>query len=155
MQRTNVLTLVQKAAKRYERPELLNEYDVLCDAVHPSWGSLECFWIEAGRAAELAQSRILLGTDAVGWLAADDKTIRPGSPLAATVLTCSSWALKRLATDLPTFDRTCRDLCLTARVYLLSNLDYWGIVRPTRTYEMCPCRSGRKTKFCTHEFGPA
>jgi hypothetical protein len=49
LQRTNVLTLVQKAAKHSMRPQLLEEYEILCDAVHPSWGAGECFWREAGR----------------------------------------------------------------------------------------------------------
>lgn len=154
VQRTNVLTLIQKAEKQCTRPHLFEDYEILCDAVHPSWGASECFWSETGLAAELRQMRVLIRSDAVGWLGAtDDTPVKAGSALAEVLISCSAWALETLAKDLPSFDQVCRDLCLTARVYLLSNLDYWQIVRPTGTYEMCACGSGRKTRFCPHEFG--
>ncbi len=152
-QRTSILTLVQKAQKRHQLPGLMADYEVLCDAVHPSRGASECFWIEAGRAPDLPQVRVLLGADAVGWLSAPKDPIKPGSPLAEKIISCSAWALERLAIDLPSFAQTCRDLCLTARVYLLSNLDYWEIVSPSGAYQLCACGSGRKTKFCGHRFG--
>ena len=151
--RTNILTLIQKAEKQCPRPKLLEDYEILCDAVHPSWGAGECFWSEYGIAADIQQVRVLIGTDAVGWLGVTDQAIKAGSPLPETVVACGAWAIQALAADLPSFNQVCRDLCLTARVYLLSNLDYWGIVQPTSTYAECACGSGRKTRFCSHEFG--
>jgi hypothetical protein len=153
VQRTNILTLVQKAQKRYAVPALFHDYEILCDAVHPSWGASECYWTEAGRAPDLPQVHVQIGLDAIGWLGASSDSIKPGSPLAEKILSCSAWAVDRLAQDLPSFAQTCRDLCLTGRVFLLSNLGYWGIVRPAGTYELCACGSGKKTKFCFHEFG--
>jgi hypothetical protein len=51
---------------------------------------------------------------------------------------------KPLATDLPSFNQMCRDLCLTARIHLLSNLDYWEIVRPTPSTICVPVVLGGK-----------
>jgi hypothetical protein len=42
--RTNILTLIQKAEKQCSRPTLFEHYEILCYAVHPSWGAGECFW---------------------------------------------------------------------------------------------------------------
>lgn len=155
LQRTNILTLVGKAQKRCERPQLLDDYEILCDAVHPSYGAGECFFSEAGRATGVPQIRVLIGSDAVGWVGKrDDNPVLAGSPLSEVLISCSVWALETLAADLPAFSQVCGDLCLTARIYLLSNLDYWGIVKPTGIYDLCACGSGKKTKFCSHEFGP-
>jgi hypothetical protein len=152
-QRTNILTLVQKAAKLLGTPALWSDYEVLCDAVHPSWGAGECFWEEAGIAPEIYQTRVLLSRDAIGQVrTGDTKTIRPGSPLSGVVLTNATLALRRLAEDLRRFERFTHDLCLTGRVHTLSDLDYWGIVRPTGTYDLCACASGRKSRFCSHDF---
>lgn len=111
------------------------------------------FWSESGLATDLPQMRVLIGSDAVGWLGAGDGEIKNGSPLPEVLVSCGAWSLQELAADLPSFNQVCRDICLTARVYLLSNLDYWGIAQPTSTYELCACSSGRKTRFCPHEFG--
>jgi hypothetical protein len=151
--RTNILTLIQKAEKQCPRPKLVEDYEILCDAVHPSWGAGECFWSQYSLAADIQQARVLIGTDAVGWLGVTDQAIKVGSALSETIVACGAWAMQALAADLPSFNQVCRDLCLTARVYLLSNLDYWGIVQPTSTYAECACGSGRKTRFCSHEFG--
>lgn len=151
--RTSVLTLIRKAEKQCSNPKLLEYYEILCDAVHPSWGAGECFWAEAGVAADLPQMRVLIGTDTVGWLGVTDQAIKAGSRLPEVLVSSGEWAVQALADDLPSFNQICRDLCLTARVHLLSNLDYWGIVQPTSTYEPCACGSGRKTRFCPHEFG--
>jgi hypothetical protein len=151
--RTNVLTLIDKAAKQANLPKLKEQYEVLCDAVHPSHGSSECFWGELGRSEELEQSRIILDRDALGWLGSMHEPVRAGSELPSVILACSEWAVNSLSTTLPAFDRTCRDLCLTAKVYLLEGLNYWGIVKPAGLYDLCVCNSGKKTKFCCHDFG--
>ena len=154
-ERKNVLTFVDRAESVLERPGLRADYDVLCDAVHPSWGSNECFWRESGRGKELsAQLRVLVSKEAIGWVDACDRdAIRPGSPLAYVVLKASEWALRTLVTELRSFDRLCRDLCLTARIHRLADLTYWGVVAPKAPYEACSCGSGEKTTFCPHTFG--
>jgi hypothetical protein len=98
--------------------------------------------------------RCLIATDAPGQNVAVRKESQTGSDIPEIHLSSSAWALQTLAESLPQFGRMCRDLCLTARVYLLSNLEYWGVVEPTGTYDPCACGSTRKTRFCSHEFGP-
>jgi len=157
LQRKNVLTFVDQAESILERPGLRADYDVLCDAVHPSWGSNECFWRESGRGNEMPESlRVLVSKDAIGWGDACDRDgIRPGSPLAGVVLQTSEWAMRTVVTELRSFDRLCRDLCLTARIHRLADLSYWGVVAPKAPYEACRCGSGEKTKYCSHTFGGA
>ncbi len=154
LKRVNILTLIQKAERLLATPGLMEEYEILCDAVHQSWGAAECFWLEAGRAPGLPKLRVLISKDAVGQVdASDSDPIRPGSPLSRIVMSTGAWAMETLLADLRRFDTVCRDLSLTARRHLLSNLDYWGIAKPTGAYEPCACSSGRKTRFCPHEFG--
>lgn len=153
IQRTNVVTLIDRAAKKFKRKQLREEYELLCDAVHPSWGAAECFWDEAGRAPEVHQLRVLLDRDAVGHLRAPRDDVKPGSPLVAAALSGCAWAIDRLAEDLFQFDQLCKDICLTAKIYVFSNLNYWGIVSPTGAYQPCACGSGGKSRFCVHEFG--
>ena len=153
-QRTNVLTHIQKAAKALEYVALVEQYEELCDAVHPSWGSAECFWAEAGVNEEFLQSRVLLSRTAAGQ--PGDKTLQPlvpGSGLILTILSSATWACERLLADLEQFELLCRDVCLTCHIFTLEDLDYWTVIRPTGLYEPCACGSGRKTRFCVHTFG--
>jgi len=154
IQRTNILTFVQKAAKRFGYPRLPEQYEILCDAVHPSWGSTECFWQEAGVADEIKQFRVLLNREAVGWLdTRDQREIRTGSRLSSVVFECIVWSTDRLHADLRRFETLCRDMSLTFRIHHLANMDYWGVPRPSDSYDSCACGSGNKSKFCRHQFG--
>jgi hypothetical protein len=153
-QRTNVLTHIKKAAKSLDLPALIEQYEELCDAVHPSWGSTECFWAEAGIDSNHAQARILLSRSTAGQPGdPSQQPLTPGSGLGITVLVTAAWACERLTTDLERFDLLCRDVCLTCRIYTLQELDYWKVVRPTGVYDACACGSGTKSRFCIHNFG--
>jgi hypothetical protein len=153
-QRTNVLTHIKRAAKALERPDLIDQYEELCDAVHPSWGSAECFWAEAGIDATRSQARILLSRLTVGQPGdPSQQPLIPGSGLGITVFLAATWACERLTTDLERFELLCRDVCLTCRIYTLPELDYWTLVRPTGLYDACACGSGNKSRFCVHRFG--
>ena len=153
-QRTNVLTHIQKTAKALEYVALVEQYEELCDAVHPNWGSMECFWAEAGFNEDLLQARVLLSRTAAGQ--PGDRRLRPlvpGSGLILTILSSATWACQRLLADLEEFELLCRDVCLTCHIFTLQDLDYWAVVRPTGLYEPCACGSGKKTRFCVHTFG--
>jgi len=154
LQRTNILTLVQKAAKAQDRYQTLwQDYEILCDAVHPSWGSSECFWAEAGF-DDVNQYRVLLSRSAVGQLSSDDaETVRPGSGLFRVILSTASWACLKLTADLQRFHRMCCDMCLTSRIFIFGGQDYWGIVSPRQPDEACACGSGAATRDCRHVFG--
>jgi hypothetical protein len=103
LRRTNVLTLIQKAAKLFGRPNLLHDYDVLCDAVHPNFGGSECFWTEVGLADDISQVRVLLEKYAPGKWTQNEQELRPGSALAMAIARTSIWALERLLADLTVF----------------------------------------------------
>lgn len=153
-QRTNVLTHIKKAAKILDLPALTQQYEELCDAVHPSWGSTECFWAEAGIDSNHAQARILLNRLAAGQ--PGDPSQSPGTPgsgLGITILLTAAWACERLTADLEQFELLCRDVCLTCRIYTLPDLDYWKVVRPTGPNDACACGSGKRSRFCVHSFG--
>jgi hypothetical protein len=64
--RRNVLNFIEKTAKTVEYPELIQQYDELCDVVHPSFGSNEIFWAEAGVNEEKKQVRVLVSRTAAG-----------------------------------------------------------------------------------------
>jgi hypothetical protein len=154
LKRVNVLTFIKQTEQRLPRPGLMADYDVLCDAVHPSWGSNELFWREFGLNEELRQYRVLLQYHSPGHISTEDSLeIRPGSVLSRVILTESTWALSRLVADLVRFQGLCNDVCLTGGVHILSDRKYWGAVSPTGLYEPCACGSGEKTKFCRHLFG--
>lgn len=154
VQRTNVLTLVAKASKKHEMCDLPQQYERLCDAVHPSWGASECFWQEAGQAPDLPQVRVLLNRESLGYLASvEDNSPKFGSRLPLVIFEASTWSLRRLVADLESFSMLCRDICLTCRIYALANMTYWGVVKPSGPYERCACGSGRKSRFCSHVFG--
>lgn len=153
-QRINVLTHIKRAAKVLERPDLIEQYDELCDAVHPSWGSAECFWAEAGIDAARSQSRILLSRLTAGQPGdPSQQPLIPGSGLGITVLLAATWACERLTTDLERFELLCRDVCLTCRIHTLPELDYWKVVKPTGLHEACACGSGNESRICVHSFG--
>jgi hypothetical protein len=153
-QRTNILTLIKKATNRLDRQDLWDKYEALCDSVHPSWGSSECFWQEVGLNEQLNQMRVLLNKRCAGEPgdpAGPPK--KPGSGLGLIILESSSWACDRLLTDLMEFHRMCVDICLTCRIFDLPSMDYWQVVRPTGLYDPCACGSNKKTRFCHHKFG--
>lgn len=155
LQRTNILTLMAKTSKALKLEWLLPHYAVLCDTVHPSLGRAHRFWSGFATLREASAIRVQLSRDAA-W-PSDERTDQPGQAgahVSSIVLSSPAWAVRRLLEDLTRFELMCRDICLTGRVYLRSDLDYWGIVRPTSSYEDCACGSGQKTKWCHHEFGP-
>ncbi len=157
LQRKNVLTFIKKSEKRFGQVGLSERYEVLCDAVHPSFGSAECFWEEVGVREDRPgygqkrprQLRVLLNKRAVGKWGEEIK----GSELPRVIFECSSWGLDRLDSDLRRLEVLCRDVSLTCRIYELAELDYWGVAKPSGKYDPCACGSGLKTRLCRHEFG--
>ena len=114
---------IEKTAKALKHVSLLEQYEELCDAVHPSFGSMECFSAEAGINEELLEARVLLSRSAVGQ--PGDRTLQPlvpGSGLILTVVSSAAWACERLVSDLEQFEFLCRDVCLTCHIFTLQDL---------------------------------
>jgi hypothetical protein len=130
IERTNILTLIDKAEKLSENPGLRRLYDLLCDTVHPSIGSSRCFWTEELESEDRPILTFVTERSAKGEL----------SDLPFTIGLSALWALTWLGWMWNLFDRTRKDLCLTAKIYGLP-VSYYGIVRPGAPGEYCPCGS--------------
>jgi len=142
IERTNILTLIDKAAKLSENPGVRRLYDFLCDVVHPSIGSNRCFWTrepgeEDGPVLEFVTQRTARGEL---------------SNLPFTIGLSTLWALTWLGLMWNLFDRNRKDLCLTAKLYDLPSA-YFGITRPGDPEDYCPCGSTRRGRECAHYFG--
>jgi hypothetical protein len=142
IERTNILTLIEKAERLSERPGVRRLYDLLCDTVHPSMGSNRCFWStepspEGGPVFEFVTQRA-----AQGGL----------SELPFIIGKATLWALTWLGWMWNLLDRTRNDLCLTAKIHVLPS-NHFAIVFPGKPDEYCPCGSTRKSQQCAHYFG--
>jgi hypothetical protein len=141
IERTNILTLVDKAEKLSENPGLRNLYDELCDTVHPSIGSNRCFWTQEPRADDGPVYEFVAERTARGDL----------SDLPVTIGLSTLWALTWLGRMWNLFDRVRKDICLTAKIYALP-VEYYGVLGPGGTGEYCPCGSTARAEVCPHYF---
>jgi len=75
------------------------------------------------------------------------------SELPFTIGFTALWALTWLGWMWNLFDRTRKDLCLTAKVYALPGAEYYGVVHPGKPEDYCPCGSTNRGRECPHYFG--
>lgn len=147
IERTNILSLIDKAEKTTETPGIRKIYDILCDTVHPSIGSNRCFWSKEpwGDTKTAQQGHVVtisLNRKARGVLANIPFSAGQGA----------LWALQWLGQMWVNLERTRNDLCLTANVYALPN-SYYGLVRPGAPDDHCLCGSQQLRRDCNHDFG--
>jgi hypothetical protein len=142
IERTNILTLIDRAEKLSENPGIRRLYDVLCDTVHPSIGSNRCFWSREPGPEEGPVFEFVTQRTSRGEL----------SELPFTIGFTALWALTWLGWMWNLFDRTRKDLCLTAKIYALPAV-YYGIIRPGKPEDYCPCGSTKRSQVCAHYFG--
>lgn len=142
LSRKSVLTFLKKVDRSEQGVDLSVIYEALCDAVHPSHGSNSVFWTKLDvDQVPTPQFQVHLARRAAGW-----------SVVPAAVVDGLIWSLDRLMVDLAAFRKFTIDMCLTTRVARLPRLAYWGHVEIADPYELCPCGSGAKVKFCLHDF---
>lgn len=142
IERTGIMTLIDKAEKLSENPGLRRLYEVLCDVVHPSIGSNRVFWSREPGPGEGPVFEFVTRRTSRGDL----------SELPFTIGSTALWALTWLGWMWNLFDRSRKDLCLTAKIYALP-ADYYGIVRPGKPEDYCPCGSTKRGQVCAHYFG--
>jgi hypothetical protein len=142
IERTNIMTLIDKAEKLSENPGLRRLYEVLCDTVHPSIGSSRAFWTSEPVAGTGSMFEFQMQRHAPGVL----------GDLPYVIGSAALWSLVWLGLMWNLFDRTLRDMCLTARIYELPEVNS-GVVRPTPSDDFCICGSTRKSADCPHYFG--
>lgn len=142
IERTNILTLIDRAERLSTNPSLHRYYDILCDTVHPSIGSNRCFWskepsVRGGPVFEFVTQRASRGEL---------------SDLPGVIGKSTLWALTWLGWMWNQFNRMRHDLCLTAKIYALP-AKYYSIVHPGQPEEYCPCGSTMRSQLCAHYFG--
>jgi hypothetical protein len=147
IERTNILSLIDKAEKTAESPRIRKIYDLLCDTVHPSIGSNECFWSKRpwGNTTNPPP-------DPIATIELDRRALGIPSNIPFSVGKGALWALLWLGQMWVHFERTRNDLCLTAKLYALPN-SYYGLIRPGRPENYCLCGSQQLLRDCNHEFG--
>lgn len=152
----NVLNYIEKLGRHVEGHNVLAIYEWLCDAVHPSFGSLSAFTIE--RAMHDSQTHIV-------EVYARKPVSRGKSAVRADVAQASADAIavasSSLLSDLTHVHWLLNDIGLTSGVAfaqargaeLIEPVSRIGALRRPERNEPCPCGSGKKFKKCAHEWG--
>ena len=149
-ERTNVLTQVERLAK-LAPIDLQGDYEWLCNTVHPSLGNSLVFATQAVMHAS--------GTHTMQVFSAAPWRMEPlpgavrETLIEDALAEAASWSLRALRRM---FDHTLRivdDVALTTDCPSACREPYWRkLVRPA-PYDPCPCRSGKKGKWCQHRWG--
>jgi hypothetical protein len=141
IERTNILTLIDKAERLSTSPGIRRDYEILCDTVHPSLGANRCFWTKEPDASD-GLMEIVMSRD----------SLHASGILLHTIGRTSIWALRWLGLMWCFFERTRNDICMTARIYALPQR-YYGVITPGDPSGYCKCGSALSDKECNHEFG--
>jgi hypothetical protein len=180
--RANVLTLVEKLARVTDDP-VHEDYQWLCNAVHPSIGGMLSF------AAPMMQHDTM--THAFQWVSAFPthfKTIKIGydkvkliesgrdvlvDPEIIAMAKLSTSPESRVATIQQALARSATlavsilertlddalriidDIGLTTRAPAMASFPYWRNLTHKKGNTLCPCRSGHKAKHCLHLWSDA
>ena len=145
--RTNVLGLIEKL-QRATSGTLQRDYQWLCNAAHPSIGNMLSF-----AAPMMAHST---GMNAFQWVAPFGMHIQRGEKRHAEVTipeAIARSAILAVNVLLETLDVALRiidDVALTTGAPKRASFKYWRMVSQTSRSAPCPCRSGKKAKYCHH-----
>lgn len=151
-ERTNVLGQIDKLAKRRAQT-LTEDYEWLCNTVHPSIGNAFVFggiWLHHST-----------GTNAEAWFAPkslclvdqDGDAEQIDRPVQSALARASAIALEVLSETFDDALHVVDDVALTTRAPELARRPYWRNIRRPGLYDLCPCRSGKKVKWCRHVWG--
>ncbi len=153
--RGNVLTAIDRLAKQYPG-NLQTDYQWLCNTAHPSIGTALVFSAppllhETGTHVQRWFAGIPLRAQGLRDDGFDEQRFRDRSVPAATARACIA-GLEVLALTLDAALRLIDDVGLTTGGPGLADFTYWRALTPGARNELCRCRSGRKTKNCSHEW---
>ena len=149
LKRVNVLTQVEKLAKATDE-SVQSDYQWLCNVVHPSVGSTLAFAspqvIHVTRTHSFAHYSAspsgLVDADGVWW----ERRVKDS--LARTAVRSVEVITETLDYSLRLID----DIGLTTGGPQLANFSYWRKITPGKPNQRCPCRSGKKSKKCRHDW---
>jgi hypothetical protein len=142
IERTNILTLIDKAEKVSENDWVRRFYELLCDTVHPSIGSNRCFWTKEPFKTNEGPTLIFTASRNSRGILGDLPFVIGKGALWATQWLGWMWCLDELVRN---------DLCLTAKIYSLPKA-YYGVIRPEDPSGYCRCGSTQRQELCSHEF---
>lgn len=142
---TNVLTQVQHLAKA-SGGALLEDYEWLCNAVHPSVGTRLPYLSPPLVHTTRTHSKFQVTRD---WPSRNpdwgfEMVNVVDRSLAAVVPVLEAVAASSLA--------IIDDIYLTARIHETGAISPWRMHSPPARNEICPCGSRRKAKTCTHSW---
>jgi hypothetical protein len=147
----NVLTYIQKLSRREPAIDVMDTYEWLCDAVHPSFGSATTYIAASLR--DSANTHILERYERhpLNTLVTMSRGLHPH--VAENAADAVVLASAILCEDLAGARWVVEDLCLTADIAKALKLrTKLAHPRPQRNAR-CPCGSGRKFKRCVHQWG--
>lgn len=151
VQSKNVLTYMQKLGRRETAADVMEIYEWLCDAVHPSFGSASTYIAAAFR--DKAKTHVLerYERNPLETLVTISMGLHPR--VAENAADAIILASRILCEDLSRARWVVEDLCLTADIAKALKLKATlAHPRPERNAK-CPCGSGRKFKRCVHQWG--
>jgi hypothetical protein len=151
VQSTNVMTYVNKLAKRSKDVDVIDTYEWLCDAVHPSFGSSTTYGVV--RAMDPARSHLIeqYARRPLGPVVSNPRTLNPlVAQKAADAVILATEVLDQGLTEVRW---VLDDLGLTTEIADILLLDHPLAHRHPERNSPCPCGSGRKLKRCVHHWG--
>ncbi|MEX3647619.1 YecA family protein [Mycolicibacterium porcinum] len=151
VQSKNVMTYMRKLDKRETTSDVMDIYEWLCDAVHPSFGSASTYIAASLR--DNARTHVFERYERhpLETLVTMSRGLHPR--VAQKAADAIIMATRILSEDLVRARWVVEDLCLTADVAKALKLKATlAHSRPGRN-ATCPCGSGRKFKRCVHRWG--
>ena len=147
----NVLTYMHKLAKLHNTIDVMDIYEWLCDAVHPSFGSVATYIASSLR--DDARSHVVERYERhpLETLVTKSGGLHPR--VAQKAADAVIFATNLLADDLAKIRWVVEDLGLTGEVASALRLDVTLAHRKPERNDQCPCGSGRKFKRCVHRWG--
>jgi hypothetical protein len=150
--RTNILTQIEKLAC-VTKYTLREDYQLLCNTVHPSLGSTLTFSgpffihkTETYAFQPLAPFPIrtiaMMNLDKIEKVSVVEDALVRAAVFASIVL------LESLDNGLRVID----DVALTTGAPDIASFTYWRNIRQKGRNSSCPCRSGRLVKRCSHDW---
>ncbi|WJR32504.1 SEC-C metal-binding domain-containing protein [Mycobacteroides immunogenum] len=151
VQSKNVLTYIQKLSRRETATDVMDTYEWLCDAVHPSFGSASTYIAASLR--DNANTHVFERYERhpLNTLVTMSQGLHPHVAQNAADAVVLASAI--LCEDLAEARWVVEDLCLTADIAKALKLKATLAHPMPERNARCPCGSGRKFKRCVHRWG--
>ena len=142
--RVNILTVVQHLDKAV--PGSLGSYEWLCNLVHPSVGT---FILHHSETTSMDATR---PNQRIWTIAHHERHGDSQGPIHDAIGHAMGVTLTVAQEAIDAGVRIIDDIALTTQCCQLAQFDYWRKVRRGKRNDPCPCRSGKKSKQCSHEW---